>query len=164
MARLHFALPVAAASALLAAGWAFNSTAQEPDRPNPFSIISPTGAEIVACENTSSLLTTCTLSQMRDAVGYLVAVQAATNALGVIPAGVSELDFTGATSGTLTATTAAAPVDGQHLDIFTAAGFSSVTLTANAGQTIVGAVTSLGANASVRYTFQLSSNTWFRSR
>lgn len=159
--RIHFILPVAAALLLLV-GFALNSNAQPPYVPNPYGIVSPTGQEIIKAENTGTFVSTISLAQARDASGYTVTTQAATNVYGVVAPGVSNITFTGATSGTVTITTAAAPVDGQKLHIFSVAGFTTITITANTGQTITGAVTSLSANSDVEYQYQLSTLTWFR--
>lgn len=163
---LNLSASAAALAIALVLGWGYWATsadAQPPFVPNPYAIVSPTGKEIIKAENTGTFVSTINLSQARDSVGYAVVTQAATNAFGVVGAGISDLVFTGATSGTLTVTTQAAPNDGTGLHIFSAAGFSSVTITANAGQTIVGAVTSMAANSFVEYRYNLSTNTWFRN-
>lgn len=155
-------IPVGTAVAFLLVGAIAN--AQAPGVPNPDAITSPTGFERIPVENPGPYIAIVELRQMRDAVGYQTVTQAATNVLGAIASNVSEVDFTGATSGTATLTTPANPKDGQHLDIFTAAGLTTVTITANTGQTISNAVTALAALSSARYTYNLATTTWVRSR
>jgi hypothetical protein len=157
--HIHF-LPLAALLLCLAIGYA---TAQPPGTPNPYPIPSPTGAEQINVDNTGPYITTVALGQIRDSVGYKTFTQAATNALGTLGNTASHYLYTGATSGTLTLTTPAAPYDGMVIHVFSVAGFTTVTMTANTGQTINNAVTSLSANSDFEYVYNLASLTWFRS-
>ncbi len=74
----------------------------------------------------------------------------------------SVVAFEGATAGTATVTTPANPANGQRLQIFSEAGITTLTLTANTGQTIENTTTTLSANTGVAYIYQLSTKTWFR--
>lgn len=69
-------------------------------------------------------------------------------------------------AGTLAAgtiTTAPNPSDGQRECIVSTQIVSALTLTANSGQTINGAVTALAANTGVCYTYSAFNATWDRS-
>lgn len=109
----------------------------------------------------SPRITTITSSNLRDTSGYQIVTQAATNVL-TANSNISILAFTGATSGTATITFAPTPFDGQRLLVFTVAGFTSLTMTANAGQTVNSSPTSLAANSSAEFVYQASTLTWFR--
>lgn len=70
-------------------------------------------------------------------------------------------------AGTLLAgyvTMAPSPVDGRRWCVFTTQTITNLYLTANTGQTLQDAVTTLAANARVCYTFSLSNTTWNRSQ
>jgi hypothetical protein len=56
----------------------------------------------------------------------------------------------------------AVPLDGQILGIASSQTITALTLTANIGQTLLGAVTTLAANTGVRYQYVASIKTWFR--
>ena len=124
---------------------------------------SPTGQETldVTLGGAGPQITSVYLSQVRDAAGYRAITQAATQTL-TVPAGVSVLAFHGATAGTATITMPAAPVDGQKLWIYSTAGITTLTLTANTGQTIDSSLTVLAATSATAMIYQASSKTWFR--
>lgn len=124
-------------------------------------ITSPTGQEQINVYGVSPQIETIFLSQVRDSSGYTSITEGATNVLTVAN-GVSVLAFHGATAGTATITMAAKPSDGQRLRIFSTAGITALTLTANTGQTINNTTTSIAANGSVEYIYQLSTLTWYR--
>lgn len=63
---------------------------------------------------------------------------------------------------TLTVTTCAAPKDGETFIISTTQTVTALTLSPNAGQTIVNPVTTLAQNTSVRYIYRLSTTKWYR--
>lgn len=70
-------------------------------------------------------------------------------------------------SGTLDygyVTLAPAPSDGAQECVFSTAAISTLYLSANTGQTIVNAVTTLAANARVCYLYSASNLTWNRSQ
>lgn len=124
-------------------------------------ITSPAGNEQINVYGIGPQIQTILLSQARDSSGYTDITQGATNVL-TVGNNVSVLAFHGATAGTATITTAASPSDGQRLSIFSTAGITTLTLTANTGQTIDNTTTVLAANGSVTYIYQLSTKTWFR--
>lgn len=124
-------------------------------------ITSPVGNEQVNVYGISPNIETVFLSQLRDASGYTAITEGATNVL-TVGNNVSVLAFHGAIAGTATITTAASPSDGQRLNIFSTAGITTLTLTANTGQTIDNTTVVLAANGSVTYIYQLSTKTWFR--
>lgn len=69
-------------------------------------------------------------------------------------------------TGTVTTgyvTMAASPVDGGNLCIFTTQIITNFYPTANTGQTLQDAVTTLAANAHVCYVYSLANTTWNRS-
>ena len=61
-------------------------------------------------------------------------------------------------------TMAANPVDGGELCIFTTQTITAFYPTANTGQTLEDAVTTLAANAHVCYTYSIANATWNRSQ
>ncbi len=124
-------------------------------------ITSPTGAEQINVLGSGAQIETITLSQARDASGYLAISQTSSDTR-TIPNNVSVLAYYGVTSGTATLTMAAAPVDGQRFQVFSTAGVGTLTLTANTGQTVNNGATSLAANGNVEYIYQLSNKTWYR--
>ncbi|HWY33501.1 MAG TPA: hypothetical protein VNX68_02570, partial [Nitrosopumilaceae archaeon] len=66
------------------------------------------------------------------------------------------------TIATFTTTMPAAPVDKQDLYISTTNTITTWTLLANTGQTVNGVPTTLLANTSVHYRYNLPTTTWFR--
>lgn len=66
------------------------------------------------------------------------------------------------TAGTITL--AAAPSDGDNACLFTSSAITTLTLSANTGQTINNAVTTLAANASVCYLYSAANLTWDRNK
>lgn len=70
-------------------------------------------------------------------------------------------------AGTLAALTVvmpASPVDGQRFKIFSSQTLTSLTLTPGTGNTMTGGVTTLAANGSVEYTYNVSGATWTRDQ
>lgn len=70
-------------------------------------------------------------------------------------------------TGTISAgyvTLAAAPIDGAQQCSFTTQTITNFYVSANVGQSINNAVTSLAANAKACYTYSLSNKTWDRSQ
>jgi len=126
-----------------------------------YFITSPTGQEQINLVGSGPYIETVYLSQTRDASGYQVIQEQVTNTVNV-PNGVSVITFWGDADGTATITTAPNPYDGQRLTIFSQAGISALTLTANTGQTIYNPVVSLSGNTSVTYIYNLSATTWYR--
>lgn len=124
-------------------------------------ITSPTGAEQMNVYGSGPQIQTIYLSQMRDTSGYVAITEGATNVLTATNT-TSVLAFHGATAGTATITTPLSPFDGQRLLIFSTAGITTLTLTANTGQTIDNTTTVIAANGHVEYIYQLSTKTWFR--
>lgn len=60
-------------------------------------------------------------------------------------------------------TMAPAPKDGEEIKIVTSGhAVTALTLNANAGQSIVGAVTTLAANANAVYLYRAANTTWYR--
>lgn len=111
---------------------------------------------------TSPQITTIIASQLRDASGYSLQVPLTGFAI-TVPANVSVLALNPA--GTLAAgavTLIAAPVDGARVLISSTQTVTALTVSANTGQTLVGAATTVGLGVSVEYLYQLSSKTWFR--
>lgn len=66
------------------------------------------------------------------------------------------------TIATFTTTMPAAPLDKQEVWISTTQTITTWTLNPNTGQTINGAPTTLGANTSVQFRYNLATTTWFR--
>jgi hypothetical protein len=124
-------------------------------------ITSPVGNEQINVYGVGPQIETIYLSQARDSSGYQAITEGATNVL-TVSNNVSVLAFHGATAGTAMITTPATPFDGERLLIFSTAGITTLTLTANTGQTIDNNTTVLAANAHVEYIYQLSTLTWFR--
>lgn len=66
------------------------------------------------------------------------------------------------TIASFTTTMPAAPIDKQEVWISTTQTITTWTLNPNTGQTINGAPTTLGANTSVQFRYNLATTTWFR--
>lgn len=124
-------------------------------------ITAPVGNEQLNVYGIGPQIQTIYLSQVRDTSGYSAITEGATNVLTVANT-TSVLAFHGATAGTATITTPASPFDGERLLIFSTAGITTLTLTANTGQTIDNTTASLAANTHCEYIYQLSTLTWFR--
>lgn len=126
------------------------------------NIASPTGAETVAASNTGALLASVSVAQLRDSSGYSknAPQSGATLTFGN---GQSVMQVSG--SGTISALTIVmcpGPVDGERALIFANQIITTLTLSANAGQTMNGAVTTLAQNADVEYLYSASNTTWDR--
>lgn len=77
----------------------------------------------------------------------------------------TEMIFNGAaTTAAYTVTTAPAPSDGDKECIYTKGAITSLTLSANTGETINDAVTSMNATTRVCYIYTLNSLTWNRAQ
>lgn len=88
-----------------------------------------------------------------------------------IPSNISKLIlYPAGTLATLTVVMPQTPVDGQVESIYTDQILTALTVSPYAGQTIVGAVTTLAAKGSVEYTYNqtlngtFTANTWYRTR
>jgi hypothetical protein len=117
------------------------------------------------------------VASLRDARGYFKAVPTTGQTLTVggtvgcspvsATAGscVSILQMTPAgTLTTLTIKTPLYPVDGEVMEIFSTAAISTLTMTAQTGQTLNGALTSLTANTGGAWVYSASNLTWDRYR
>jgi hypothetical protein len=159
---LHLAIPLLLSLSCIAAGIAL---AQAPGVPNPYAIASPTGAEQVNVDNTGPYIATVTVTELRDAAGYVKLVP--TTGTTYTPAtNISVIQASPA--GTLaawTVKTPASPVDGQRLQIFSTQIITSMTVSASAGQTVNGGAVSASfaaANGNVEFIYSASNTTWDR--
>lgn len=127
------------------------------------ALSSPPGTGRINVDTGAPSSVSVSISQIRDASGYSVQTQTAADMVSVSD-GVSVVAFTGSTAGTATITTPANPVDGQRLRIFSVAGITTLTLTANTGQTVSssGLPASLSANTFCEYIYKSSNATWYR--
>jgi hypothetical protein len=108
----------------------------------------------------------CTANLMRNTTGYQL-TSTATGAI-TLPNTVVRTIFTSALSGGVTATTPAAPFDGEMLEVANGTGLAftqTITLTAASGQTVnSGAVATLAAGGSAEWQYSASNTTWYRLR
>ena len=147
-------------SAALFLGLAGMVLAQSPGVPM-LAIPSPTGNEQIRVVNSGPQIANVTIRQLRDTGGYQLISQAASN-IFTVQNNVSMVSLYGPTAGTATITLPAAPVDGQRIQFFTTAGLTTATFNPNTSQTINSAPTSIAANGSIEFFWNLSSQTWFR--
>ena len=61
-----------------------------------------------------------------------------------------------------TITMPAAPLDMQDIVLSTTNTITTLTLNANSGQSISGAITTLAANTGVRYRYRVATSTWYK--
>jgi hypothetical protein len=140
--------------------------AQPPGVPNPYTIPSPTGNELVRAENGGPFIDTVALVQLRDAAGYTILAGATAPLTGQTfqsPNNISAISLQAAGSlSSFTVVTPTSPVDGQRLQIFSNLGITTFALTAPVGFTVTTSTTTMAAGGSVEFIFQASTKTWFR--
>lgn len=121
-----------------------------------------TGNELVQVDNGTANIVWLAVSQLVNGALYSIQVPGAAFAI-TVPNNIGRLilEPTGAETGTITLP--AAPSDGQIVQIFTTQTLT-LTLSVVSGQTIVGGVTTLAANASVAYIFDAATSAWHRSQ
>lgn len=85
--------------------------------------------------------------------GFSITISAGKRSLTLDPAG---------TLATGTITMPAAPVDGQKVAVSTTQTITALTTSANAGQSIKNAPTTLAAGAGFQYQYRASNTTWYR--
>lgn len=125
-------------------------------------VVSPTGQEIVTVEGTGPQIESVRLSQMRDAAGY-TKLAAATTLTNTIPNYTSTWSIvSGSTVTTLNLTMPSAPADGQIVRIWSQPAVTTLNMSANTGQTLNNAITSLSAAAGASYQYSLSNTSWDR--
>ena len=86
--------------------------------------------------------------------GFSYTFAAGTQVLVMNPAG---------TLATGTVTMPAAPVDGMTIRFSSSQIITALTVSANTGQSIVSAVTTLAAGGGAAYIYRLSNTTWYRT-
>lgn len=137
-----------------------------------FPLTAPVGTEQFTVQGfqpngqPSPVLNTVTMNQVRNTTGYQLS--SLTSGALTLPTATNRLIFTAVVSGALAVTTPPAPFDGEMFEIVngsSGAFTGTVTLTANAGQTVqAGAVATLAQNGSAEWQYSASTTTWYRMR
>lgn len=128
------------------------------------AVTSPTGKEQITVTGVGPQYEWIAVSQARDATGYSKQVPTAGASI-TIPNNVSHLVLSpGATLATLTIITPATVYDGSLFCVFTTQAITALTMTANTGQTLNGALTAMTANQSAPcWVYSASNATWDRA-
>jgi hypothetical protein len=127
------------------------------------SAVALTGAELVplvqSAANVSATLSGIaalagTVSKQVPLTGFNITPAAGILTLRLAPAG---------TLATGTITMPAAPVDNQQLDVQTSQTVTALTVSPNAGQTVIGAPATITVSTPFGFRYDAASSTWYRA-